>query len=188
MIYLCSTSPRRRALLKEKGIAYRLLKPRYHETPIRSRSITKGVKHHALGKALSVTGLVPNGLILGADTVVVFQNKAVGKPRNMKHAHEILTKLQGCTHSVVTAVALLKMKDSKIVKRAIFSVRSHVRLRKMGPSAIKDYFKRISPLDKAGAYAAQAVNAFPIVERITGSHSNVVGLPMEKLCDTMKQL
>lgn len=188
MIYLCSTSPRRRALLKEKGISFRLLKPRYEETPIRTRPIARGVRRHALGKALSAVSLVRNGIILGADTVVVSQGKAIGKPRDMKHAVKLLLGLQGRRHEVITAVALIKVKNGKVTSRAIFAVRSGVRIKRMDRAEIAAYFKKMNPLDKAGAYAVQSKRAPVIVEAISGSVSNVVGLPMEKLCDTIKRL
>jgi septum formation protein len=179
MIYLCSTSPRRRALLKEKKIAFRLLRPDYKETPIRTKPISKGVARHALGKALSAVKLVKNGIILGADTVVVFRGRAIGKPRDRKHAVRMLSMLQGNWHEVITAVALIKIKDSRAIKRAVFSVRSRVRIRKMAQEEILAYFRKVTPLDKAGAYAAQANKAPQIVEAIRGSFSNVVGLPMK---------
>jgi septum formation protein len=188
MIYLCSTSPRRRALLRQKKIAFRLLRPDYKETAIRAKPVSKGVKRHALGKALSAVKLVKNGIILGADTVVVFRGRAIGKPRDMKHAILMLSQLQGNWHDVITAVALIKIKDSRVVKHITFSVRSRVRIQKMDENGIRAYFRKITPLDKAGAYAAQAKNAPKIVESIRGSFTNVVGLPMEKLCDTMKRL
>ncbi len=180
MIYLASSSPRRRALLKEAKIRFAILRPTYRETDGRDRLPMQLTKRHAEAKARSSALKVRNGIVLSADTVVYFKKKILGKPKNRAHAFQMLGALSGHWHEVITAVALLKIRDGRIIKKIIFSEKSHVLLKKMDKSAIKRYFKKIHPLDKAGAYALQSKDV-SIVERVRGSRSNVVGLPMEKL-------
>ena len=144
-------------------------------------------RRHALGKALSVVSRVREGIILGADTVVVCGTHILGKPRSMKGAEKMLASLEGRRHAVISAVALLKMKENRILKRRLFTETTSVYLRKLDPKKRQAYLKRIRPLDKAGAYAAQAAGQ-GVVERIKGSFTNVVGLPMEKLQSALRML
>ncbi len=130
---------------------------------------------------------VRNGIILGADTVVVHGSRILGKPRNMKGAERMLGELLGRSHQVFTAVALIKMKNGLPVKRLVFVEKTWVRLKKMELPELRRYLKRIGPLDKAGAYAAQA-SGTGVVESVKGSFSNVVGLPIEKLQKHLRML
>lgn len=185
VIILASSSPRRRALLKKAGISFRVLRPAYKETNIGGASVLKLTKRHALGKAMSVMARVREGVILAADTGALSGGRVLGKPRTMKAAERMLGSLQGRTHTVVTAVALIRMRAGRPAKRSVFAEKSSVRLKKMTPLQIKTYLRKIGPLDKTGAYAAQAAGS-GVVERVKGSFSNVVGLPMEKLLEILK--
>ncbi len=140
-----------------------------------------------MGKALSVMGRVREGVILGADTVVVDGRRILGKPATMKKAEKMLGGLQGRCHKVVTAVALIRMGKGRPEKQCVFIEKTEVRLKKMDATMIRRYLKKIGPLDKAGAYAAQAAGV-GVVERIKGSFSNVVGLPIEKLKKNLRVL
>ena len=183
-LYLASISPRRRSLLKKEKIKFKIIRPNYHEKPIRGAGPVRLVTTHALQKALSVASKVKKGVIISADTIVYFKGKVIGKPKNLKDAFGILSRLQGNWHTVFTGVALLKIKCGKVINRENFYEKSLVKIKKMSVSEIKSYFKHTNPLDKAGAYAIQSKNA-TIVEQIKGSFSNAVGLPMEKLCDRL---
>ena len=186
MLYLASTSPRRKAILKSLGFSFRTLKPNYKEGKTTNRlSPSRTVKKHALSKALSMTKKVRNGVIIGADTVVYFRGRIIGKPKNFKEAVKILRTLEGCTHTVHTGVALLEIRRSAVKRKAVFSEKTRVRLKEMSSRDIEDYFRKIDPLDKAGAYAIQSKTA-SIVREIRGSYSNAVGLPVEKLCVRLK--
>ena len=178
MIYLASTSPRRKQLLKEAGISFRVLRPDYHEKNIRGASPSKLVQVHAFQKAASASKKIKNGVVIGADTVVFFHGKIIGKPKNKAHAFRVLSLLQGKKHRVYTGVALLKISESRLAAKCVFVQKTAVRLQKMKPAQIARYFKRVNPLDKAGAYAIQSRHA-GIVEKVEGSFSNAVGLPME---------
>jgi septum formation protein len=180
MIELASSSPRRRTLLREAGIRYRIVRPDYHERTVPGLKPRALVRVHALGKALSAAAVRPHApLILAADTVVFFGGKIIGKPRNAADARRILGKLQGNWHDVWTGVALLRRDPNGRMKKTVFTEKTRVRIRKMDAAAIRAYFRRVNPLDKAGAYAIQSKHS--IVEEVRGSLTNAVGLPMERL-------
>ena len=169
MIYLASTSPRRRALLREAGMRYRVLKPDYREVRVRGLAVRELVRRHALGKALSAARRLRRGTVLGADTVVLLRGRLLGKPRSLRHADRMLAGLEGRLHEVLTAVALVRVEKGVPVSRRVFSVTSTVRLRRLGPERRKAYLRRIRPLDKAGAYAAQARGVSSPVESVRDS-------------------
>ena len=179
MIYLASTSPRRKILLREKGVRFKILKPSYHEKRIHGLP-AKIVKTHAIEKALSCLKLVKQGIILSADTIVYWNGCVIGKPKNMEDAVRILLKLQDQWHTVFTGVAVLRVKQERVIKKTVFVEKTKIRLQPMTKIEINRYFRRVNPLDKAGAYAIQSKSA-SIVKEIRGSFSNAVGLPMERL-------
>ena len=185
-LYLASRSPRRTRLLKEAGIRHRVLKTNYKER--RSARLTPAVlvRKHAMGKAMAAAVLIKNGLILAADTVVFCKGKIIGKPRSRREAEKTLLSLQGRRHTVYTGVALIAVDKKNLRKKILFYEKTGVRLKKMDLSDIRRYFRRINPMDKAGAYAIQAKKG-SIVREIRGSFSNAVGLPMERLCARMRK-
>ena len=178
MIYLASTSPRRKALLKKAGITFRLLKPAYEENHHLKGRPSKIVQVHAVEKAESCREQVKNGIILAADTIVYLEGKIIGKPKDMKQAHLTLGKLQGRWHSVYTGVAIFKIASGRSVKKTVFFEKTKVRLQELSPKGIEHYFKKVNPLDKAGAYAIQSRRG-GIVQEVKGLFSNAVGLPVE---------
>ncbi|MFA7000973.1 MAG: Maf family protein, partial [Candidatus Omnitrophota bacterium] len=114
--------------------------------------------------------------ILGADTVVVYRGRVLGKPRSRGDAFRMLSALAGKEHRVYTGVALW---DRKTGRWRTGVSETRVRIRAMAASAIRDYFSRVDPMDKAGAYGIQ--EGPRIVEQVDGSYTNVVGLPVELL-------
>ena len=185
MIYLASTSPRRKKILRELGIPFRILKSSYREANASFSSPSECVRRHALGKGRSAAKRIQNGTVLAADTIVYFENRIIGKPKDRKHAQKILSRLQGRWHTVYTGVACVKVMAGKIKREKFFCEKTRVRLRKMDKTAILAYFRKVNPLDKAGAYAIQSQHA-GIVEGIRGSFSNAVGLPVESLKKCLK--
>ena len=185
MLYLASSSPRRREVLKSLGVNFRVRRPDYHERNHRHEVPSKIVQRHALGKATSVAKKLSFGTVLGADTLVFHHKKIIGKPRNLKEARKILSALQGRWHVVYTGVALLDVSSGVTKRKRVFFEKTSVRLKKMSQEEILSYFKKINPLDKAGAYAIQDRRG-SIVEEIKGSFSNAVGLPVEKLYGKLK--
>ncbi len=178
MIYLASTSPRRKALLKQYGIPFQTLQPVYEESNKSSLSPSRLVRTHALEKGRSCAASVRNGVILSADTIVYLNGKVIGKPKNQKDAFKILRSLQGRWHKVYTGVALIHIQAGTIKRKSLFSEVTQVKLKRMSETDMKQYFQKINPLDKAGAYAIQSKKP-NIVETIKGSLTNAIGLPME---------
>ena len=186
MIYLASTSPRRRALLKKAGITFRILRPSYKEKDHLKGPPSRIVKIHAVKKAESCKRQVTDGIILAADTIVCLKGEIIGKPKSMKKAREMLGKLQGRWHAVYTGVAIFRMNLGKRVKKTVFVTQTNVRLKALAPKGIENYFKKVNPLDKAGAYAIQSPHG-GIVEDVKGLFSNAVGLPIEKVLAKLRE-
>ena len=186
-LYLASQSPRRTKLLREAGLSHRIVRAAYKETGGRGLGPAALVRKHARGKALAVLSKVESGLIIAADTLVYFDGKIIGKPRSRREAEKTLLSLQGRWHTVYTAVALVVMKKKSPQKKILFHEKTKVRLKKMDLAGIRRYFRRVDPMDKAGAYAIQSKRN-TIVEEVRGSFSNAVGLPMERLCAKMRAL
>ncbi len=178
MIYLASTSPRRKELLKKAGIRFRILQPAYEEDNGLKAPPSQIVKIHARKKAESCVRQIKDGIILGADTIVYLRGVIIGKPRNMKEACSILGRLQGRWHAVYTGVALLEIKAGRIERKTLLFEKSRVKIKKLSALDIRNYFKKVNPLDKAGAYAVQSPHG-GIIEAVQGSFSNVIGLPIE---------
>ncbi len=180
MIYLASSSPRRKDLLEQVHIPCTVVHSTYKEGPSEGEDPCSVVMKHALGKAQSVEGISSEeGLILGADTVVVLDEKIMGKPRDENEAKDMLRRLSGKVHKVITGVALC-YKDWEDV----FFVSTKVFFKTMTESDIDYYVKTGEPLDKAGAYGIQGIGAL-WVEKIEGSYSNVVGLPVEAVYERL---
>lgn len=179
VITLASTSPRRKAILRELGLRFRAAAPDYRERNGGRRAPGALVREHALGKALAAARSAPDGVVIGADTVVWHGGRVIGKPRDMADARRTLAKLQGRRHAVYTAVALLRVSRGRVVRRRVWTEKTLVRLEKLSPDEVRRYFRRVNPLDKAGSYAIQARTS--IVKAFHGSRTNAMGLPAESL-------
>jgi septum formation protein len=174
MIYLASKSPRRKSLLKEAGFAYQIRQSRYIERAIPRATPEDHALIHAVGKAHGAK-LPARGVILAADTLIEFKGQVVGKPKSRAQAKQFLIKFSGKTHTVITGVCLKSGRRCKT-----FCVKSKVRFRELSDALIEAYLKTGEYRDKAGAYGYQGYgNA--LVQKVTGSRTNVIGLPMERL-------
>lgn len=177
-IILASASPRRADLLREAGIPFVVRPPCMREaTPLTHSQLTPRelAIRNAEKKARDIARRFSGRWVLGADTVVVLGRRIFGKPRDMREAEAMLSRLVGRAHRVVTGVCLCRRRrDCRV-----FAVTSRVVFKKLDHAGIRDYLRRIHPLDKAGAYAAQE-HTDRIIARVEGSFSNVVGLPMER--------
>jgi len=180
-LYLASASPRRDELLRQIGLAPRRVLARVEERWIDGESAVSHVARLAEAKAraaaLRLESVAEPGLILAADTAVVIDGEPLGKPRNPDHAREMLRRLRGREHEVLTGVFLLRT-DATASHAAVESTR--VRFYDFGDATLSAYVAGGEPRDKAGAYGIQGRGAL-LVERIEGSWSNVVGLPVERL-------
>ncbi len=176
-IILASTSPRRSQLLAEMGFAFTVVASDAAETHAEHLTAVEVSQLNAYRKARAVAKKYPDALVLGADTLVYKDAKLFGKPTNLEDAYRMLKQLQGGTHQVVTGVCLLHLRSHKQI---MFAESTDVKFRHLDVKQIQDYISHINPLDKAGAYAIQEHGEI-IVENVSGSYSNVVGLPVERL-------
>ena len=175
-IYLASRSERRKELLKKARIPFRIAPSNFKERTFPGGP-ARTVVVNAVGKVKCAEVRAKRGIVLGADTIVYFKKQILGKPRDKKEALKMLLSLSGSEHSVYTGIALFDL-ASKIWKKAY--VKSKVKMRKYSADDVCYYISKVNPLDKAGAYAIQDYGD-KLVEKIKGSYTNVVGLPMEKL-------
>ncbi|MCW1297024.1 MAG: Maf family protein [Candidatus Parvarchaeota archaeon] len=182
-IILASSSPRRIELLKKLGIKFDVIPSRIREAEIKIRDPIKFAKELAVRKAKSVARKVKNGIVIGADTVVVLDREIIGKPKNEEDAKQILKKLSGRTHKVITALAVIDAKTKRLVCDVEIT---KLKFRKMSEEKIKEYVKSGEGMDKAGAYAIQG-KGISFLEKIEGSYSNVIGLPISKLVRLLKK-
>ncbi len=128
-------------------------------------------------KARAIAKKHPDALVMGADTLVFLDHKVFGKPRDAAEAKEMLLQLQGRTHQVVTGVSLMHLRT---FQERLFAASTDVVFRPLTAEQVDEYLAKINPLDKAGAYAIQEHGEL-IVSEISGSFSNVVGLPVENV-------
>ena len=174
---LASASPRRAELLRQLGLEFEIVPGDATEVFDENLSPLELCQLNAHCKARAIAKKVPDALVLGADTLVFLERKIFGKPENLAEARKMLLELQGRTHQVVTGVSLIRLRAHR---ERIFAVSTDVTFRALDEKQIADYLSKINPLDKAGAYAIQE-HGDKIVAEISGSFSNVVGLPLEKL-------
>ncbi len=179
MLVLASTSPRRIGLLRDFGIPFEAVNPGDAENSA-SHDPTTLVREHAMSKAESVAKNHPDRLVLAADTIVVLDGEIIEKPASRDEAKAMLRTLCGRTHTVISAVALIKNGDMDVRTEE-----TRVTMKGLSEEEIEVYVATGEPMDKAGAYAAQGVGAF-IIERVDGCFYNVVGLPMSLLYDMLK--
>ena len=174
-LILASTSPRRRDLLGQTGRPFRVAAPTADETPPPGLTPEAAAEALAVRKARSVAAQLHEGLVLGADTLVALDDEIIGKPRDRAHAVAILGKLTRRPHRVITGVCMI---DASTGAERTASETTVVTMRPMTPEEIDAYVDSGEALGKAGAYAIQETGD-RFVEKVEGSFSNVVGLPLE---------
>lgn len=176
-LILASASPRRSLLLQELGAPFTVRVTDAPEVEHDFLTPREVCQLNASRKAHLAAGQHPDALVLGADTVVCLGSKIFGKPVGAADAERTLSALQGRTHEVITGVCLF---HKTAHRHRLFAVSTRVTFKKLTPAQIRAYLRKIHYLDKAGAYAIQEHGDL-IIERISGSYSNVVGLPVERL-------
>ena len=184
---LASASPRRHRLLADAGVPF-LVEPAHVPEELRPGEAPRAFAERlAREKAAAVASRRGGGtgttLVLGADTVVVLDGEALGKPEGPAHAEAMLARLQGRAHRVVTGVALVGAGRAGVRS---FAVESQVHMRAAGAEEIRRYVATGEPLDKAGSYAAQGEGRRFIL-RIEGSETNVIGLPMDETLRLLRE-
>ncbi len=184
-IILASSSPRRKELLQNVGIEFEIVAPYADESLLGSENPKDYVLRLATEKALSVSlNLEGDFLVIGADTVVVVDNEILGKPSNEEDARVMLSKISGREHNVLTAFCIAQPKNNILHSEV---VDTKVNVKTLEPKQIQGYIKTGEPMDKAGAYGIQGIGAF-MVREISGSYTNVVGLPLVEVIEALDKL
>jgi septum formation protein len=184
-LILASASTRRAEILRSAGLPFLVLSSAVDETPIPGESPQELVRRLAAAKAeLAAARAVGPAIVIAADTIVTLDGAILGKPRTTEDARQMLEKLAGRTHSVITGVALIRLPD---VERREFQETTHVQFSALDPEEIVRYLSSGEPFDKAGAYAIQG-RAGRYIPRIEGCYYNVVGLPLARLCHALAEL
>jgi nucleoside triphosphate pyrophosphatase len=176
-LILASASPRRAELLRQLNLDFQIVPSDAREIFDDHLSPLELCQLNAHRKARAIAKKVPDALVLGADTLVFLGNEIMGKPADITEARRMLAGLQGRMHQVVTGVSLIYLRTHR---ERIFAISTDVSFHPLTTKQINLYLSKVNPLDKAGAYAIQEHGGM-IVSEISGSFSNVVGLPIEKL-------
>ena len=181
-IILGSASPRRKELLSDIGIEFSI------QTTDKEEEYPSTLKEERIAEFLAQQKsefLSDNqkntDLLITADTIVSYESEVLNKPQNKEQAFNILNKLSGNTHKVITGVCIKSKK-----KKVIFSATTMVTFRKLSPKEIEHYINNFNPFDKAGGYGIQDWIGKIGIQRIDGSYSNVVGLPTKELYEQLK--
>ena len=182
-IILASTSPRRKELLKKIGIKFKAVNNGYEEDLTLPKKPKDLVKFLSFGKAKSVSEKYKNSLIISGDTIVVYNNKVLGKPKTKKQAKEFLQMLSGKTHSVITACTVM---DTESGKEITWDTETKISMKNLSNCQIDKYISTGEPMDKAGAYAIQGLGAV-FITKICGDYFATVGLPICKLVEELKE-
>lgn len=182
-LILASASPRRASLLKQVGLEFQVIPSNFIEDNTLKMTKQSLTVYFARSKAEEVASRVDEGLIIGADTVVISENEFLGKPGSAEEAFDMLKKLSGTSHQVTTGLAVLDKKSARI--RTVHST-TNVWFRTLKDEEITSYIMTGEPFDKAGAYGIQGRAAL-FVERIQGCYFNVVGLPLSKLAGILTE-
>jgi septum formation protein len=183
-IVLASQSPRRKQLLEWAEIDFDIIVPQTDESFPPGMAIDELPIHIAREKALSIQSeLAHERIILAADTVVVLNNEIIGKPTDRLHAVDILSKLSGSKHQVITGVVLLKS-DHQVA----FADTTDVVFHPLTKEQIGFYVDKYKPYDKAGAYAIQEWIGVVGIKSISGDFYNVMGLPVSRVVKELKAL
>jgi septum formation protein len=175
-LILASASPRRAQLLAEIGVPFTVVPAEVEEDEGLTLGPREMVLHNARLKGLAVAGRFPERVVLAADTTVFIDDKILNKPRDLDEAWAMLRRLSGRTHTVFTAFFV---KGPAAPFECEEGVESRVTFKKLDDVTIGNYFQKVNPLDKAGAYGIQE-GSEQIIAGYEGSLTNIIGLPMEE--------
>lgn len=202
-VILASSSPRRKELLERLGFTVKVIPPNVDEVRLENEGAENFVKRMARSKVLAVVDRLAQTLytdaetgvrravttgrtqdarwVIGADTVIVFGDLLLGKPKDTAEAAEMLHRLSNNVHRVITGFCIHDLRKNK---EGVQAVSTEVRFKRLTANEIEKYIAVGESMDKAGAYAVQGVGAY-LVDSIVGSYTNVVGLP---LCQTVEMM
>jgi septum formation protein len=173
-IILASGSPQRKKLLKIIGLDFEVEKSSYQENVTEKLPANKLAQKLAFGKAQDIAQRHKNAIVIGADSFVILGKEFLGKPHTSQKAREMLKKISGKKHQLITGIAIIDTKKNKIFTDYEIT---EVWVKKLTDQEIEEYVKTKEPLDKAGGYAIQKLGCI-LIEKINGGYTNVVGLPI----------
>ncbi len=180
MLILASNSPRRIKLLKDTGLDFMVIPSHIKEVIDEKLKPQDMAIELATKKAIHVAAKHPKDIVIGADTIVVFENEILGKPKNEEDAYRMLKLLSGERHVVYTAIALVKGEKIKT-----FYSETEVSMKSLSDLEIRDYIKTGEPMDKAGAYGIQGEGG-KLVDHYKGDFFTIEGLPLKDLLEALK--
>ncbi len=183
-IILASESVRRVDILRTLGIPFSIIPPDVDESRRPGEPSKEYVKRISYDKAHKVGKLFPDKWVIGADTIVVYKNKTLGKPKSEKDAFLMLKTLGGKWHKVITGFCVLNVSQEIVYRDA---VETSVYMKNMQDHEIMRYISTSEPLDKAGSYAVQGKAGY-MVKEIKGSYTNIVGLPICEVAEVLLSL
>ena len=180
-LILASKSPRRSELLKQAGLTFSVIPSDFDEDTVALSNPDSDVVTLAESKAFDISQKHPDAWVIGADTIVLIGRKILGKPASAQEASEMLQRLSGKTHEVLTGYCICCKKKNRVFSE---TVKTDVNFKRLTDAEINWYIQTGEPFDKAGGYAIQGIGSF-LVRSINGSYTNVVGLPV---CEVMEHL
>lgn len=183
-IILASKSKARKKLLKQIGLKFTVTESNATELKSLKRGCRRLVIDNALNKSKEVAKRIKTGIIIAADTIVLSGNKIIAKPKDMKDAFKTLKLLSKKPQWVYTGLAVIDIDNNKIITDY---EKTKIYMYKLSDKEIKNYFKKVSPLDKAGSFDIQGVGGM-FIDRVEGCFYNVVGMPLAKLAKILKKL
>ncbi len=183
-IILASTSPRRAEILKLLGIPFEIFPPLYEEESLADLSAYDEALHFSVEKARSLAHSHPHSMIIGSDTLLEFEGEKIGKPKNLTHAKEILNKLNGKSHDILTGICILNTQTHE-VQSSVELIQ--VQMNHYCESEIETYITLDQPLDKAGAYALQGQGRF-LIKSLSGDYLAAVGLPLRWIAQELSRI
>lgn len=182
-LILASQSKARQKLLKSLGVSFRVMPAKIREQKASGKNPAKAVAVNALLKAGEVAGRLKEGLVIGCDTLVWQKGHVFGKPSSLKAARVMLKKLSSKPHRLFTGLAVV---DAATKKMAVVVEETRIEMEPLTDEEITRYFRRVSPLDKAGGFDIQGLGSL-FIRRIDGCYFNVIGLPIARLRVLLKK-
>lgn len=181
-IILASASPRRKELLQDTGLSFTIIPSQIEEHVAQHLSAGEAIEQLALQKAQDVFATYPDAIVLGCDTMVIWKDKKLGKPKDEADARDMLRMLSGKTHEVITGVALLCRGHT-----LLFHETTKVTFYEIDEALLTAYVSSKEPYDKAGAYGIQGMGKL-LVKGIEGDYFNVVGMPVARVYRELRNL
>lgn len=182
-LVLASASPRREELLRQAGFEFEIVLSQVEEAHDATLTPEQLTLENARRKALAVSRIRPEALVIGADTLVYVDGDPLGKPADMDEALHMVRRLSGRTHEVCTGVVFAR---GGAVSKELHVI-THVTFKPLADDLIRAYHAKVNPLDKAGAYGIQECTDM-VLDGMTGSFTNVVGLPVEEVTAALHEL